>query len=269
MTCINCGHEANEKFCGHCGQRTDVKRITFKDVWSALWISFTGFDGMFPRTLTDLTVRPGDVANLYIKGNRAKYYGPVGYFLLMITLFLVLMSAMDVKVFDLMNDKRDTLGLSALQNNESAKISQVFMRFVSDNIKLFVFMIPPFQALVARYLIFRKSGLNYMENIVLPYYLLGHLYWLSIASGVIFKFGDSLFLNSISNYIGFLFYGYAYSNFISYQPKWKSFLKGLGVYVVGQVTFVITFSVVAIIGVLILFLIDPDMLKEMMRPFRQ
>lgn len=98
MTCTNCGQEAIEKFCPNCGQRTNVKRITFREGWFDFWSRVYGFDGMFPRTLRDLTIRPGKAARDYINGNRVKYYGPVGYFFLMITLFLVLAGMLDIDV---------------------------------------------------------------------------------------------------------------------------------------------------------------------------
>jgi len=51
-----------------------------------------GLDGMFPRTLRDVTLRPGQASRTFIQGNRVKYYGPVGYFFLMITVLLLLMN---------------------------------------------------------------------------------------------------------------------------------------------------------------------------------
>jgi Protein of unknown function (DUF3667) len=95
--CINCHAETTGKFCSNCGQRMTVKRITFREGWNDFWARIYGFDGMFPNTLRDLTVRPGKASQLVIDGNRVKYYGPVGYFFLMITLLCLVGSLLDYR----------------------------------------------------------------------------------------------------------------------------------------------------------------------------
>lgn len=265
MNCINCGKEANEKFCAHCGHPTRIKRITFKDVWADFWMSAFGFDGMLARTLKDLTIRPGHAARQYINGNRKKYYGPVGYFLLMITLFLLLMSLLDMNLLDFINGKRGMFVVPAIQAQEDAKLTQLVLQFISQNMKIFVFLIVPFHAFAARYLLFRKSGLNFMENLVLPFYLMGHLYWLNIISVILFKFTNSYFFNAIVMVMALLYYGYAYSGLISYQPRWKSFLKGIGVYLGGQLTLIVVASLVIGIVIATMAFINPEALK-MIKP---
>src|SRR5882762_8751747 len=109
MTCINCATEAEGKFCPQCGQRLDVKRLTFKEGWHDFWARIYGLDGMFPRTFRDLTLRPGYASKEFIRGNRAKYYGPVGYFFLMITLFLLLLSMIGLDFVDYMKSMQEGL----------------------------------------------------------------------------------------------------------------------------------------------------------------
>jgi len=152
-TCINCGQIANGNYCSSCGQRTNVKRINLKEVWHDFWSRVYGFDGMFPRTLRDLTVQPGVVVQTYINRNRIKYYRPVGYFFFMISLCLLLFSIIDLDYMEYMKGMQSRLAGDQYQAKNFQKIS----RFVTDNIKIFAFLIIPFQALSAQYFFFKKE----------------------------------------------------------------------------------------------------------------
>jgi hypothetical protein len=141
------------------------------------------------------------------------------------------------------------------------KLNQVIMKFVSENFKWVTFSLIPFQALVARYLFFRKSGYNYVENAVLPFYTLGHVYWITIITIIIYKITGIFLRNSAGLFLTTTYFCFAYTNFITYQPKWKSFLKALGIYFLSLVLFGILLSI-------ILFLVlyfNPDFL-ELIRP---
>ena len=263
MTCVNCGQEAPEKFCAHCGQRTNVKRITLKEGWLDFWSRVYGFDGMFPRTLRDLTIRPGEAANKFIGGNRARYYGPVGYFFLMITIFLVMAGALDVDLRVYMT--KDMPIEQPAHGSGQEAFNKMIMDFVSNNMRIFAFLIIPFNALMARYFLFRKSGLNFLEHSVLPFYIMGHFYWLSILSLIVYKFTGSFFLNTINAVLLVVFFGFAYSNFIKYQSKVKAFIKGLLVYLGGMGLFVMAVMLVTIIAVVILMKVNPEAL-DLIRP---
>lgn len=265
MTCTNCGQEATEKFCPNCGQRTNVKRITFREGWFDFWSRVYGFDGMFPRTLRDLTIRPGKAARDYINGNRVKYYGPVGYFFLMITLFLVLAGILDIDVRVFLSQNQGMIVEQPPPGSNQEQFNRIILDFISENLRIIAFLIIPFNALMARYFLFRKSEMNFLEHTVLPFYLLGHIYWISIISLFVFKFTGSFFLNTISVVVIIFYFGFAYSNFITYQSKWKSFLKGLLVYIGGQLLLVVAFAIIGIVAVLILLKVNPDAL-ELIRP---
>ena len=247
MNCINCGTEVSSKFCPDCGQKTTVKRITLKEGWLDFWARIYGFDGMFPRTLRDVTLRPGVATRAFIAGNRTLYYGPVGYFFLMITLILLVMSLVDINLIDFLKDGN---GLSPLhpkvRTDDNALISTV-LRFISDYIKFITFLIIPIQAFSARYILFRKSNLNFVEHSILPFYIQGHLYWLTILKVLDYKFFGGLIPNVLMVTVSLFYFGYAYSNFIQYQAKWKVFLKGLGVFIIAQGIFILLIASVILV----------------------
>ncbi|NJN43120.1 MAG: DUF3667 domain-containing protein [Flammeovirgaceae bacterium] len=221
---------------------------------------FMVFDGMFPRTLRDLTIRPGKVAKSYIDGNRVLYYGPVGYFFLMVTLLALYLGFIDMDFTVMMKETQKAIPIE--QKNQ--KSQEIITQFVSDNIKWVLFLGVPFQAFSARYLFFRKSGYNFMEHIVLPFYASGHLLWSTILLFTYMKFVNTM-PSLLVSIISPLFFGFAYLTFMSNQSKVKLFFKGVGIYYGGQLLFILSFTLLAVIAVLGITLINPDLLHQLNR----
>lgn len=264
MTCVNCSNEVDGRFCSHCGQPLKVKRLSWREGFLDFWARIYGFDGMFPRTFKDLTFRPGFAAREFIKGNRARYYGPVGYFFLMITCFLLLLSLLGVNYIDYMRSMQE--GLPA--QDESAinkELNNSIQQFAADNIKLVVFLVIPFQAFAARYFFFRKQGLNFLEHSVLPLYIMGHWYWIHMAEAVYFYFAKSTLSATLHILFVGLYMGFGYTSFVPSQAKWKTFLKGVGVQVAGYLMLFFAMVIVTFIVVIILALVDPSSL-DAIRP---
>lgn len=265
MTCINCQQEVSGKFCSNCGQRSTVKRITFREGWNDFWSRVYGFDGMFPRTLRDLTIRPGIAARKFIDGNRVQYYGPVGYFFLMVTLYLIFANMLNIDLKEFFKANQGQIVPMPKAGSEQEHFNRIMMDFVASNMRILAFAIIPFNALVSRYLVFRKSGLNYLEHTVMPFYLIGHIYWISITSLFVYKFTSSFTLYFALSPISLIYFAYAYTTFITYQPKWKSFIKGLLVYGVGTFLYIIAISIISVVLVVVLYYYNPTMF-DMIRP---
>lgn len=260
--CINCGHEGTETYCSNCGQRLTVKRLTFRAGWNDFWARIYGFDGMFPRTLRDLTIRPGHAARLYVQGNRARYYGPVGYFFLMITLLFLVATLLDVDIIKLLKNSGE---IKSTGNIKPGTGMEAFMestyRSVSDNMKLIAFGSILIQAFCARYVFFRGAGMNYIENLVLPFYVQGHIYWLMIVSVVAYAVSGHFLPSAVVMVISFLYVSYSYIDFFSHNSKVKAFIKGMGVYLLAQ----LIFAVMVAAYVFFLLVTNPE-IREMIKP---
>ena len=140
------------------------------------------------------------------------------------------------------------------QGSGQEKLTQIIFQFISDNFKLVAFVVIPFQAFSAKFLFFRESGLNYIEHTVLPFYVQGHVQWINIINAIIFKL-SGIFINGfIMSFISTFYFCYAYSNFIDYQPKWKSILKGLGIFYISLTIFILI--VMIVLSLLVKF--NPD-----------
>jgi hypothetical protein len=228
-----------------------VKRISFREGWFDFWARIYGFDSMFPRTIKDLTLRPGVAAKRYIDGNRAAYYGPVGYYFLMITLMLLVVSLLGMDFSEVMLGRsRDIVGNVPENNSPLSERQREFQQLVLDNFKIFTFLLVFFQAMWLR-VFFRKSGYNVLEHSVMAFFTAGHMYWLTIADLVVMKiFGKGLHL-AIPLTVSMLFFSYGASQLYSYQSRFKAFLKGILSWLTGYVTFAIFIVIVTVIFLLI------------------
>lgn len=263
MTCINCGNEDTGKLCSNCGQPLEVKRITFREGWSDFWDKMYGFDGQFLRTVRDVTIKPGEVAREFIRGNRVRYFGPIGYYFFMITFFLLVLGMIDISFADYM--KAAQVGMP-MQDEANTANGEVLRNWFADNMKIIGFLIPLFMAWTAQKIFFRKQNLNFIEHAVPIFYLFGHWYWVSTVEALVLYFTGSPFNATIQFLLVPVYLGYGYTTFITTQPKWKSFLKGVGVYFVGYTFLMILgFIVITIIGIAIAWF-NPQFFETLQSP---
>nr|WP_306465219.1 DUF3667 domain-containing protein [Elizabethkingia sp. ASV34] len=89
-TCLNCGHQVEERFCPHCGQENIEKRQPFHYLFTHFIEDFTHYDGQFWGTLKNLFFRPGKLTSVYLEGKRQLYVPPVKLYIFMsfITFFI-------------------------------------------------------------------------------------------------------------------------------------------------------------------------------------
>lgn len=262
ISCVNCGAPVTAAFCSSCGQRAGVKRITLRDSLRDWWAQVYGLDGIFLRTLRDLTIRPGQVARDHINGIRVKYFGPIGYFFFMITLLLLWLSILNLDFAELIQSKQRSMQIA----KGSERAIAVMTGWIASNIKWVLFLAVPFQAFAARFLFFRKSGLNLVEHTVPLFYVTGHLFWLSMLTfGYRSITGDlpSTFVSVLS----ILYFGFMYASLCTYQSRVKAFIKGMGVYIGGQFLFALVMVVIVVIAVLLLGYFYPQAL-ESLRPLK-
>lgn len=260
MTCVNCQAETSSTYCPNCGQRMTVKRITFKEGWHDFWARVYGFDGMFPRTLKDLTLHPGAASRRFIEGNRARYYGPVGYYFLMITLMFLVASLLGIDIYQFMADRSADLNVAPPTGKGQQEFQRQMNVFIVDNLKIFAFLIIPFMAVWAKAL-FRKSGYNIVEHSVLVFFVLGHVYWLSILDLFLQKIASLHIHQAITFAATVLFFAYAVMDMYNYQSKPKAFFKGIAVYVLAFLSFTIFIALASVV----FFVLNPETL-ELVRP---
>jgi hypothetical protein len=87
--CLNCGtgFDGGQRFCGSCGQRTDISRqLTLRDIGQDLLHAITHADHSIFALINALATRPGTVAREYTEGKRKRHFGPFAFLLITVGL---------------------------------------------------------------------------------------------------------------------------------------------------------------------------------------
>lgn len=171
MNCKNCNAEVSAKFCPECGQKANTIRLTYRDVFSMAFTSLTNFELPFIRTIIHLFSKPGSAILDYVKGKRARYYNPVGF--LVICMSISVLVEFIAQHYGLTNAKKER---------------GVVMSFLDTHTTLMVFILLPVIAVFLR-LFFYKSGRNLAEQSVFLAYAFGAVvFFYSVATILGLKF---------------------------------------------------------------------------------
>ncbi len=185
--CKNCSHTVTDKYCGHCGQKGSIERLSLHDLWHELWHAFTHTDSGILRLLKELVLRPRSVYGNYFRGQRKSYFSPV--------VFYLVTAGISIYIGDKIFDYEDHVNH---MNNE-------FGRFALDHTKLLGLFLLPIEALLTWAFFYRRfnlaecfvfwlfcNGLVFVFNIVIsPVYipLINHKslldHWLRLLSFLI------------------------------------------------------------------------------------
>lgn len=160
--CLNCRHVLSDKFCSHCGQRADVRRLNWKSLVEEIMHFYTHVEKGFFHTAWLLTIRPGIVAREYLDGKRKKYHKPIGFLLIWITIF---------SLFFHFSDHLFTLNKNVNSSIFSDAANYALNRFRS----VVELCILPFSALNV-WLIIVRSKLNYIEVLTVFIYFISFLF---------------------------------------------------------------------------------------------
>ena len=159
--CKNCGEKVIGNYCSHCGQKTREERISFHYIWHEVLHFFTHFEKGFLFTSWNMLVKPGKVVTDFVKGKRKTYQQPVSFFLIWITMYLLLLYIVE-KVFgeNVVIDYKEYFGPAATT------------KFAVSHLSIVLLVVLPFQALYFYWLVAWKKY-NYFESFVVAMYYLG------------------------------------------------------------------------------------------------
>ncbi|MCT2562292.1 DUF3667 domain-containing protein [Chryseobacterium herbae] len=126
-TCLNCGHQVEERFCPNCGQENIESRHPFYFLFTHFIEDFTHYDGQFWGTLKNLLIKPGALTCIYLEGKRQKYVPPVKLYIFVsfITFFsFALFPMANVNLDDEKDDKSpsETHFFDKMKSSEVKKI---------------------------------------------------------------------------------------------------------------------------------------------------
>jgi hypothetical protein len=105
--CRNCetALEPAQKFCGHCGQRTDLApRLTLHEIGHDVLHALLHVDQSIFSLVRELLFRPGHVARDYIDGRRKRYFGPFAFLVITVGLASAMILVFGVDLFKPIGD---------------------------------------------------------------------------------------------------------------------------------------------------------------------
>lgn len=170
--CPNCDREGDEgMFCPACGMDKSKGRLATGAVLIETANSLVGLDSALRRTLRELLRRPGLLVEDYVSGRRRRYVNPARFCLLSLGLWFVVAGLCGL-------DSLDVSGIqitSSSGNESSARFVGRVREIVGEHLELLLFLALPLRAAFLQ-LLFRRSGRNLAESLVLVLYVAGFGY---------------------------------------------------------------------------------------------
>lgn len=250
-TCINCNKPVAEDYCVHCGQRNGVPRLRFKELVHEAFGKMIGLDTRFLRTIVDLTLRPIKVLDAVLNGNRVRYLGPVTYYFLVWTIYLLTAKLLGISMAEIADFEggNGSLNINLDDTDEGEVMRKKFMDFFFSYMQFLTMFMFPFLALWGM-LFFRKRGLNFIEHVVFCFYASAHPYWIGILNFFVYKFTGNMhvWVNMLPSLIYFVWLGQAL-----YRPRnrWLGGFKVFTVMILGYLSYMLAFLILTIIAMVI------------------
>jgi hypothetical protein len=226
ITCKNCEHDFEGKFCNTCGQSADTERLDLKFLIKNLHKNFIKYfhKGIF-YTSRQLFTRPGHSIREYIEGKRVNHFEPIGLLLTLASFYAVLYHTFDVNMFS---------GLS--ENTLDGKLDfKSVSNWITDHFAIVTLLFVPIYS-IGSYLSFWKQDYNFYEHFYLNTFLASQRLLIRIVTfplllvldgtDNLFIFRDLLILSDIVLMI------WCYTQFFNKVSKVKAILLGILSYVI-------------------------------------
>ncbi|MCH5226243.1 MAG: DUF3667 domain-containing protein [Muribaculaceae bacterium] len=127
--CLNCGGNVEGmKFCPDCGQPTDTRRFTTKNITLVILSSFTRINKGFLYTCSSLLLRPAAVMREYIAGKRVRYMAPVQLFIVLLFVVVMLQS-----IFGVIHNDKTKVEATKFENSQPIKDSEANTPVIEGN----------------------------------------------------------------------------------------------------------------------------------------
>ncbi len=130
-TCLNCGHDVPDRFCGHCGQENVETKESFGHLVSHFFQDITHYDSKFLITLKYLFFYPGHLTKKYLQGHRMDYVNPIRLYVFTSFIFFLALGSMQESHSPYERHRKepatrmvfDTTGMKLQQALDSGKVA--------------------------------------------------------------------------------------------------------------------------------------------------
>lgn len=237
MNCKNCNQDYEGKYCNNCGQKANAKRLDFGYLRDEVVTSIFQLERGMLFTMKELVTRPGHSIRAFIEGKRKNHFKPLAFLLVAGTLYVISNKIVgNTTVVDQFIEGFKEGG-QVLPDSPEEKIFNGIIDY-----QVYVILIAMLIYSVASYLAFIKSGYNFIEHLVLNFYISGQQFFIyTIFSFFIFE-DESIFI-LIPFLLAFLFNAWTFIQFF----KDKGFLKKIGLVLLTYILFFIILFIVMMI----------------------
>lgn len=233
--CKNCGSSVSGNYCRNCGQSARTGRVNFHYLLHEIQHSIFHVDKGILYTIKELALRPGKTIKDYLDGKRINYFKPLGFVLILGTIYGFV--AHFLRIYP-------EIGIFSVNNQDPAveKLQQVVLDIVYGHYAFAMLAFLPFSTM-ACYLVFRKSGYNYWECLIVNSYLTG----MHILIGLIFYILHYyLRLDWVYTISYLIIYTYIIWALIQVFNKGSKFITGIKAVLSNVLGFVMTVIIVSI-----------------------
>ena len=174
ITCKNCGHIFEGRYCNNCGEKVYTRHDkTIIHLVEEGTHFITHFDGTFFNTLKALTI-PGKLSTDYCSGIRKRYFKPISFFLLIVILYLLfpLMEGLNQKLIHHLDNpfygSFATKKVTYVLRHTGllwTQVSEIFHEKAEKVSKLLLLILLPVSALILQLLTFKKRRLFFDQVI--------------------------------------------------------------------------------------------------------
>ena len=203
IICKNCGTEGDQKYCPHCGQALQIKRITINSLLHEVGHTFWHLEKGFLYTLKELAINPGTTQRRYLSGIRRRYQKPFPLFAISVTFC--------------------ALALFFIYKNAPDQSDQFFYKHYFFRVQAAML---PFFALIT-YILFRNRELYYAEALVMNVYLLGFTSVCIVPINALSFFLPNLFISLFEVILLITYNIWTNLNFFNGERVWSIIVKSI------------------------------------------
>jgi hypothetical protein len=226
--CKNCGNSFHGHYCNACGQDAHTDRIDKHFIYHEIQHGLFHIDKGILYTLKELFTNPGTTIRLFIEGKRIRHFKPLAFLLVMAGLYAFVNHYFNTSL---------AVNPDTADKNANAAIEAV-NEFIKTHFAIYVLLQLPVSAYIY-YLIFKKYGTNYMEQLVINAYLSGQRIFISLLllplSYYLVKTGHPFMYGAVDSVITILLFVWAYPQYYNTRPRfavvWRAILGYIIIYI--------------------------------------
>lgn len=241
--CRSCGESISQKYCPACGQKTDTKRLKFKEEYKNLVAHVFFVEGPLLTTLNGIVIRPGKFCIEYIDGVRKGKYKPLPLFIFILAAYVFIFQFFDIKMSDVA-EGFSMQGNPLFETEEGKQVMTEYMAFFQNNLKALSFIQIPFFAFFA--MIFTSNvKLNFIEHLSTATYISAG----SLLIGTVLLFFATLMPTwSVMwgiTFVSLVYMIWAYFQFFKhYYSKSMAFFLSIATNIIGYIIFIFIVSMI-------------------------